>query len=78
METINVTIRLDKETVAFLDELAEHDERDRSYVIRRAIRNFVEMQQWQLEDIRRAVKEADAGDFLSDAETQAFVDELGK
>jgi RHH-type transcriptional regulator, rel operon repressor / antitoxin RelB len=78
METINVTIRLDKETVAFLDELAVHDERDRSYVIRRAIRNFVEMQQWQLEEIRKAIKEADAGDFLSDAETKAFMDELGK
>ena len=68
METINVTIRLDKETVAFLDGIAKHDERDRSYVIRRAIRNFVEMQQWQLEDIRQAIKEADAGDFATDEE----------
>ena len=54
--------------MAFLDELAVYDERDRSYVIRRAIRSFVEMQQWQLEDIRQAIKEADAGDFASDEE----------
>lgn len=76
MEKITVTVRLDAEQVRFLDDLAEHFDRDRSYLIKQALHSYVSMHQRQLEDIRQAIAEADAGDFLSDAETDAFMREL--
>jgi len=77
-ENVSVTIRLDQETVAFLDRLADVEDRDRSYLIKQAVADFVRLHQWQIEEIEKAVKEADAGLFLSDEETAAFMNELGK
>jgi predicted transcriptional regulator len=77
-EKVNVTVRLDPDTVAFLDKLAEVEDRDRSYMIKQAVNNFVRLHRWQIEEIETAVKEADAGLFLSDEETAAFMEELTK
>jgi len=77
-EKVSVTIRLDQETVAFLDRLADVEDRDRSYLIKQAVANFVLLHRWQIEEIEKAVKEADAGLFLSDEETAAFMNELGQ
>ena len=77
-EKISITVRLDEDTVAFLDQLAEMEDRDRSYLIKQAVANFVRLHRWQIDEIEKAVKEADAGLFLSDKEAAAFMDELGK
>jgi RHH-type rel operon transcriptional repressor/antitoxin RelB len=78
MESVSVTVSLDSETSAFLDELARGEERDSSYLIRQAIANYVELRKWQIEEIRKAIKEADAGLFLSDEEAAEFMEELAK
>jgi RHH-type rel operon transcriptional repressor/antitoxin RelB len=78
MEKMNVTVRLDEETIAFLDKLVEVEGRDRIYLVRKAVANFVELHRRQIEQIEKAVKEADAGLFLSDEETTAFMEELGR
>lgn len=67
-EKVNITVRLDQETVAFLDKLAEVEDRDRSYMIKQAVANFVKLHRWQIEEIEKAVQEADAGMFASDEE----------
>jgi predicted transcriptional regulator len=77
-EKVNVTVRLDQDTVAFLDKLAAVEDRDRSYMIKQAVSNFIQLHRWQIEEIEKAVKEADAGLFLSDKESAAFMAELGK
>jgi predicted transcriptional regulator len=77
-EKVSVTVRLEPDTIAFLDHLAEVQDRDRSYLIKQAVGNFVELHRWQIEEIEKAVKEADEGLFLSDDETSAFMNELGK
>jgi predicted transcriptional regulator len=77
-EKISITVRLDPDTVAFLDKLAEVEDRDRSYMIKRAVANFVQLHRWQIEEIEKAVKEADAGLFLSEEETAQFMNELGQ
>ncbi len=74
MENVTTTIRLDSETISFLDELARGEDRDRSYLIRQAIANYVELRRWQIEEIRQAIKEADAGLFLSDEEVEKQFD----
>ena len=70
MEKVSVTVRLDEDTVAFLDKLGEVEDRDRSYLVRKAVANFVELHRWQIEEIEKAVKEADEGLFASDEEVE--------
>jgi predicted transcriptional regulator len=77
-EKVSVTVRLDQETVTFLDQLAVAEDRDRSYLIKQAVANFVQLHRWQIDEIEKAVKEADAGQFLSDEETIAFMEDLGR
>lgn len=70
MEKVSITVRLDEDTVAFLDKLGEVEDRDRSYLVRKAVANFVELHRWQIEAIEKAVREADAGLFASDEEVE--------
>lgn len=70
MDKVSVTVRLDQDTVAFLDRLAEVEDRDRSYMIKRAVASFVQLHRWQIEEIEKAVKEADAGLFATDEEVE--------
>jgi predicted transcriptional regulator len=76
MEKVNVTCRLDADDVAFLDKLAETTDRDRSYLIKQAVAEFISLQKWQIEEIEAAIVEADAGKFLSDAELRKLFKEL--
>ena len=46
-------------------------DRDRSYLINEAISIYLEMHQWQVEEIQRGVSEADAGDFATEDEVNA-------
>ena len=58
-----MTIRLEDEVKDRLDRLADSTNRSRSYLAAEAIREFVETNEWQIAEIRAAVKEADTGDF---------------
>lgn len=69
-EKVSVTVRLDQEDVAFLDRIAEVEDRDRSYLIKQAVANFIRLHRWQIEEIEKAVKEADAGLFATDEEVE--------
>jgi predicted transcriptional regulator len=70
MEKVNITVRLDTDTVGFLDTLAQLQDRDRSYLIKQAVAEYVSLHRWQIEEVRRAVVEADAGHFASDDEVE--------
>jgi len=67
----NVTFRLDSEKRAALDAIAAGMDRDRSYVLNEAISLYLEMHQWQIQEIQKGIEEADAGDFATDEEVQA-------
>jgi predicted transcriptional regulator len=70
MEKVNVTVRLEAEKVGFLDELAKSWDRDRSYLIKEAVDSYIAMHRWQVEEIHKALAEAKAGVFVSDAEME--------
>jgi RHH-type transcriptional regulator, rel operon repressor / antitoxin RelB len=67
-----MTIRLDDEVKDRLDRLADSTNRSKSYLAAEAIREFVETNEWQIAEIRAALKEADAGDFASDKDVAAL------
>lgn len=68
MEKLNVTVRVDKEHVDTLDQLGEYFDRDRSYLINQAIERFIAQQQWQIDEVNKAIEEADAGRVMTHAE----------
>jgi len=70
MEKSDVTVRLEADKIAMLDQLAKADDRDRSYLIKVAIDQYLAHHQWRIEEIKKAVAEADAGDFASDEEME--------
>jgi RHH-type rel operon transcriptional repressor/antitoxin RelB len=66
-----MTIRVDRKTKARLEKLAKVTARSKSYLAAEAIRNYIELNEWQIAEIKRALKEADAGDFASPEEVEA-------
>jgi predicted transcriptional regulator len=70
----SVTFRLDDEKIHFLDQLATSMDRDRSYLLNDAVETYIDVKKWQLDEIKAAIVEADAGDFASAAEVKAAFD----
>jgi RHH-type rel operon transcriptional repressor/antitoxin RelB len=67
-----MTLRLDDEVKDRLDKLAETTQRSKSFLAAEAIREFVENNEWQIQETKAALKEAQAGDFASDEDVAAL------
>ena len=72
-----MTIRLEAELKSRLDKLSAATHRSKSFLAAEAVREFIEINEWQIEEIRAAVKEADAGDFASEQEVRAIFNKWG-
>jgi RHH-type transcriptional regulator, rel operon repressor / antitoxin RelB len=70
-DTVSVTARIPVEDKERLDALAESTGRTKAFLVARAIHEYLQNQSWQIEEIRKAVDEAEAGDFASDEEAEA-------
>jgi RHH-type transcriptional regulator, rel operon repressor / antitoxin RelB len=68
-----MTIRIDRKTRSRLEKLAKATERTKSYLAAEAIRAYIDLNEWQIGEIKAALKEADAGDFAAEEEVQAVV-----
>jgi predicted transcriptional regulator len=68
MATNTINLRTETKSIRDLDALAKAQRRTRTDLVNEAIVNYIELQHWQMEEIRAAVKEADAGDFVSEQE----------
>jgi len=67
-----MTIRLEEDTKARLDALAESTNRSRSFLAAEAIREYIALNEWQIEEIQAALAEAEKGDFATPAEVKAL------
>ncbi|MBZ5521952.1 MAG: CopG family transcriptional regulator [Acidobacteriia bacterium] len=70
MTTKVVTLRLDGTLEKKLAKLAQSTQRSKSFLAAEAIREYVAINEWQIEEIGKALKEADRGDFASDRDVQ--------
>ncbi len=68
-----MTIRVDRKIKARLRKLAKATERTQSHLAAEAIRSYVELNEWQIEGIKLALKEADEGKFATDRQMQALL-----
>lgn len=76
--TTTMTVRLESDIKARLDELAEATQRSKSFLAAEAIREYVEINEWQVKETQQALREADAGDFADDAELDTLADKWGR
>ena len=73
-QTTTMTVRLESELKDRLDKLADATHRSRSFLAGEAIRKFIELNEWQIQELQKAIKEADAGDFASNKEIKDVFD----
>ena len=73
MESAVLTLRVDAKIKAKLDKLAQSTKRSKSFLAAEAIERYLEVEAWQIKKIKQAIKEAAAGDFVSDAEFAKIV-----
>ncbi len=67
-----MSIRLDDEVRERLEYLASATDRSRSFLAAEAIREYVENNEWQIQEIQAGLKEAEQGDFASDEEVSSI------
>jgi predicted transcriptional regulator len=72
MSKETISFRLDSDKVSALDELASSIDRDRTYLLNEAVDTYLEVQQWQLEQIKAGIAEAEAGKVIGQARVRAM------
>ena len=75
-----MTIRVDADTKQRLEKLAAATARTRSFLAAEAIRTYLDMNEWQIQEIQAAVQEADLAapdEFVPHQEVQAWLQTWG-
>ncbi len=71
------TLRLPEDTKASLDVLAKTTNRTKSFLVNKAIEEYVARNAWQVAALHEAVTQADAGRFVSEAAADAWLASWG-
>ncbi len=69
-----MTIRIDEHTKNQLGKLAESSRRSKSFLAAEAIKTYIELNAWQMQEIEASLVEADNGQFASDEEVSAVIE----
>ena len=72
-----MTIRLEPDLKDRLDKLSTATNRSKSFLAVEAIREFIELNEWQIQEINSAIKEADAQDYASEQDVKAVFSKWG-
>ncbi|MEH2089578.1 CopG family ribbon-helix-helix protein [Nostoc sp.] len=71
MSKKNITFWIDSDRKAALDAIAVAMNCDRNHILNEAVATYLEMYQWQTEEIQKGIAEANTGDFADDEEVKA-------
>jgi RHH-type rel operon transcriptional repressor/antitoxin RelB len=66
-----VTLRLEPDIKRRLDKLAKATERTRAALAAEAVRQFIELNEWQIAAIEEGIREAESGKFIDHARLKA-------
>ena len=69
-----MTLRIEDSIKEQLEKLAQATHRTKSFLASEAIKNYISMNEWQINDIKEGLEEADRGEFASDEEVKAVFD----
>lgn len=67
----SITINLEPDVRAELDELARASSRAPSAIVEEAVAAFLDLNRWQAARIREGMRQARAGEFATDEEVEA-------
>jgi len=73
MSTAVLTLRINNKTKLMLDRLANATNRTKSFLAAEAIERYIELEAWQVKEIKAALKEADKKDFVFDKDFAKLV-----
>lgn len=76
-DSATMTIRLPGRVLGRLARLAKATGRTKSFLAAEAIKSYIEHEAWQIEETKKGLKEADAGDFASDADVRGVFAKWG-
>lgn len=71
----SLTIELDPELTRRLEHLAASTERSQDVLVEEALKDYLELQEWQLGAIQQAIVQDDAGQSISHEEVKKQVEE---
>ena len=69
-ESSVLTLRLDAKLKNRLDRLSKSMNRSRSFLAAPAIQEYGSVNEWQINEIKKAIAAADRGEFASDKEVE--------
>ncbi len=69
-----MSLRIPEDIAATLASLAKATGRSKSFLAVDALREYLTREAWQIEEIQKALKEADAGEFATATEVKAVAD----
>lgn len=76
-QSTTMTIRLEPELKARLDKLSSVTHRSKSFLASEAVREYIELNEWQIQELQAAIKEADDGDFADEQEVHSVFNKWG-
>jgi predicted transcriptional regulator len=76
--TETLSIRIDTGTKRRLEALSRQSKRSKSFLAAEAIAAYVEVEEWQLGEIRSAIDELDAGQGVSHEKVSKWLNSWGK
>jgi RHH-type transcriptional regulator, rel operon repressor / antitoxin RelB len=78
MPSSTFTVRVDAAVKKRLEKLAKSTGRSRSYLAAEAIGEFVDVNEWQIAGIKRAIVSLDRGEDVSHAQVSEWVRSWGR
>jgi RHH-type rel operon transcriptional repressor/antitoxin RelB len=77
MSAKTINVRLPEALYNQIEELAKATARTKSFLTIDALTSYVERESWQIRDIHEGIKEADAGEFATDAQVKGVFAKYG-
>lgn len=72
-----MTVRLPADLAGQLEKLMQATGRNKSAITVAALRDYVDAEAWQIQDIEHGIAEADRGEFASAEEVNSFFAKYG-
>lgn len=76
-ETVSLSFRVSKEKAARLEQLANAVDRPRSWLLERALDEYLDVQSWQIAQIRQGMQELRDGKGIPHEEVEAWLETWG-
>jgi len=73
-----ISFRVDADKIEALDALAENLERDRTYLLKEAVENYLELNEYHVSLIEKGRKAAKAGQFIEHEDVKKMIQKMAR